>query len=84
MKVNCTMNILQVTPSMLYFKYEIERFSKRWNAGLYIKFYGFKSNPLINHSRNVYEKKLRKRTATGEKNVVSEGTSSFGCICHRR
>ena len=33
---------------------------------------------------NVYEKKLRKRTATGEKNVVSEGTSSFGCICHRR
>lgn len=28
MKVNCTMNILQVTPSMLYFKYEIERFSK--------------------------------------------------------
>jgi hypothetical protein len=29
MKVNCTMNILQVTPSMLYFKYEIERFSKR-------------------------------------------------------
>ena len=29
MKVDCTMNILQVTPSMLYFKYEIERFSKR-------------------------------------------------------
>lgn len=29
MKVNCTMNILQAIPSMLYFKYEIERFSKR-------------------------------------------------------
>lgn len=41
MKVNCTMNILQRMPSMLYFNYRIERLSRRGNADIYIKIYGF-------------------------------------------